>query len=91
MFTPETFSTMARTPDTSLLLQLHESLLQDILSRADLQSRCIVSCTCKRLNAVASAHPPSTVDLSSDGVHPKACFRFIERSKGAVTTITTAR
>ncbi|GFR49754.1 hypothetical protein Agub_g11912 [Astrephomene gubernaculifera] len=75
----------------STLLSLHNSLLQDILGHMDIQSRVAASATCKRLAKVSAEHPPTVVDLSSDGVHPEACRQFIERSKGAIVAITSAR
>ncbi|GIL54798.1 hypothetical protein Vafri_10491 [Volvox africanus] len=77
-------------PESSALLRLHDSLLQDILKRTDIQSRVAASVSCRRLARVIAEHPPSVVDLSSDGVHPEACRRHIEKAKGAIITITTA-
>ncbi|GLC47187.1 hypothetical protein PLESTB_001622800 [Pleodorina starrii] len=77
--------------EASELLRLHDSLLQDILRRTDIQSRVAASVACRRLARVSAEHPPSMVDLSSDGVHPEACRRYIERAKGAIVTLTTAR
>ncbi|GIL80225.1 hypothetical protein Vretimale_17423 [Volvox reticuliferus] len=78
-------------PESSALLRLHDSLLQDIVKRTDIQSRVAASVSCRRLARVIAEHPPSIVDLSSDGVHPEACRRYIEKAKGAIITLTTAK
>ncbi|PNH03616.1 F-box/LRR-repeat protein 17 [Tetrabaena socialis] len=74
----------------SPVLRLHDSLLQDILSRVDIRSRASLQCACKSLHRHAAENPPTSISLS-DAVHPEAAWRCIRGAKGAIHTIITAR